>query len=114
MDPSANSPVSAPANPAPPGVKVFIRIPFDFFESNAPTMSSTLSAVIGKDVGGDVKQLALTSLAIRPPKIPKASTGSDAWLAQLYEQNKKLDINFMGYDELDPTKFDPPGVPVKK
>lgn len=95
------------------GVRVHIRIPFDFFEVNVPAMSTTLAAVLGANVGSDVKQLALTSLAIRPPKAAPNASGADAWLADAATQNRKLDIIFMSYDELDPAKFDPPGVPVK-
>lgn len=95
-------------------VQIHIRVPFDFFEASAPDMGTTLSAVLGAGVGGDIKQLALTSLAIRPPKVGPDANGPDAWLAEVAAQNKKMDINFMTYDELDPEKFNPPGVAVKK
>ncbi len=96
------------------GVRVFVRIPQDFFEANAPNMSTAVAAVIGAGYGSDIKQLALTSLVIRAPKIADTATGPDAWFKKAADDNKKLDIVFMTFDELDPAKFNPPGVPLSK
>jgi hypothetical protein len=96
------------------GVRVFVRIPQDFFEANAPTMSTAVAAVIGAGYGSDIKQLALTSLVIRAPKIADTATGPDAWFKKAADDNKKLDIVFMTFDELDPAKFNPPGVQLSK